>query len=84
MLPFATYSNATSELYQATSTLFSVSKGAAILCFRALCRCDEAMLEAMFEMEERVAAAQVEAAQQVVVAADVLEIQAHEAQRALE
>ena len=34
------------------------------------------MLEAMFEMEGRVAAAQVEAAQQVEVAADVLEIQA--------
>jgi len=42
------------------------------------------MLEAMFEMEGRVAAAQVEAAQQVEVAADVLEIQAQEAQRALE
>ena len=42
------------------------------------------MLEAMFEMEERVVAAQAEAAQQVEVAADVLEIQAQEAQHALE
>ena len=42
------------------------------------------MLEAMFEMEERVVAAQTEAAQRVEVAADVLEIQAQEAQHALE
>jgi|AntAceMinimDraft_5_1070358.scaffolds.fasta_scaffold162846_2 hypothetical protein len=42
------------------------------------------MLEAVFEMEQRVAAAQAEAAQHVAAAADVLEIQAQEAQYALE
>ena len=47
-------------------------------------RCDEAMLEQMLLMEQRVAQAQTEARAQVVVAADILEIQSLEAQRAFE
>ena len=51
-------------------------------------RCDEAMLDTMLEMEQRVAMAtaqaHAEAAQTVEAAADLLEVQAHEAKRALE
>lgn len=42
------------------------------------------MLEQMLLMEQRVAQAQAEARAQVVVAADILEIQSLEAQRAFE
>lgn len=45
-------------------------------------RCEEAMLDKMLQMEQRIVATQSDAAAQVVAAADILELQATEAKHA--